>query len=805
MHPQPTPADPDSSLLARLGRWRRLAWLVLLVERVWPVIVPPLCIAGLFVAAALFDILPMLPAWLHLAVLVVTVAVIVGLLARGVWRLRLPDSEAAARRLERDSHWPHRPLDALMDRPVGGADQPLTQALWRAHRARVVAAIDAVRLSLPQSDMAARDPWGLRAAVLLLLVIAATVGHADWHRRLDDAVTLRLRGLGLAPDMVELWITPPAYTRKAPILLKADGSGAAEETNDRPAVAVPSGSTILSVLSGGWGGAHLVIDGHSLDFQRQGDGSQRIEAELRDGSRLSVRQSGLTVAAWPIEVVPDAVPSIAWEGDPEPGEQGRLRLSFKASDDYGVAKAWLEVRRMGAPPGEGGLTVALPMPTGQAGETVVSGWFDLTAHPWAGLPVTMQPVVQDAAGQQGQGEPVTVTLPERTFSNPVAAAVVDARRKVTEDLAAVPEAQSLLDRIGSDPALFNDDLKAFLMLRAARHAMASDRFDLAEVQELMWNGALRIEEGDLASAQRSLEDARQALEQAVEEGASAAELQRLLDQFQQALERYMQALAERGGDQQAQPMTGGGETVTDDELRDMVQTMRDMVQSGSRDALRQMVQDMSRLLDGLQAGAGRQGEGTAGQGLKELRDLVRRQQEMLDQSHQRSQPAEDGLSRPGQGGGKNRAGRDGDGDKAAQAQDAMRKSLDGIVGKLGPSAGAHAAESLGQAGSAMGEAAGELRNGNWLGAADAQAQALDLMRQAAREALEQMSGGVMSRDPLGRPMRGGGTADDGATKIPDRSEVQRSRDLLEEIRRRAGDYQRPEPERDYLRRLLRQF
>jgi len=66
-------------------------------------------------------------------------------------------------------------------------------------------------------------------------------------------------------------------------------------------------------------------------------------------------------------------------------------------------------------------------------------------------------------------------------------------------------------------------------------------------------------------------------------------------------------------------------------------------------------------------------------------------------------------------------------------------------------------------------------------------------------------GGMVPRDPLGRATRNGGTADDGTTRIPEQSEVQRSRDLLNEIRRRAGEYQRPEPERDYLHRLLRQF
>lgn len=800
MQLSPPPAEPDAALLARLGRWRRAAWAALLWERLWPLLLPPLCVAGLFLSLALFDVLPLLPGWLHGLVLAVTAGLLAALLARAAIRLKLPRPDQAARRLERDSGLAHRPLDALADRPAGAEGDPVAQALWQAHRRRAAALVGSLRLTLPHPDMAARDPWGLRAAVLLLLVIAGSHGGSDWSRRLDRALSPSLGDMGVGPDSLEVWITPPAYTRVAPILLHPDQPGEA-----RP-LPLPAGSAVLAVLSGGWGQAKLEVDGNATPFQPQGDGSQRIETQVQAGHLLAVRQGGLKVASWSVAVVADAVPSIAFDAEPEAGERSRLRLALSASDDYGLAKAWVEMRRMGAPAGDEAAAIALPLPGGQPRNVTLAGWFDLTAHPWAGLPVTLQPVVQDALGQTGMGEPMTVTLPERVFANPVAAAIVDVRRRVTEDLAAVPEALFLLDRVGADPGLFNDDLKAFLMLRAARHAMAADRFDLAEVQDLMWNGALRIEEGDLASAERSLEEARQALERAVEEGAPAAELERLLDQFQQALERTMQAMAERADPGEIPPLGARGDTITDDELRQMVESLRDMAQSGAREALKQMLQDLSHLLDSLQAGPRQQAGGPAQEGMKELRELARRQQQMLDQSHSRAQAqGQQGPGQQGQQGPQGQGGQGAAGAQAAQAQEAMRKALAEAARKLGQGLG-EAPRGLGEAGEAMGEAAGELRGGRWGNAADAQAQALELMRQAAREAVEQMGGGaVVPRDPLGRPLRNGGTTDDGTTRIPDQAEVQRSRDLLNEIRRRAGEYQRPEPERDYLRRLLRQF
>ncbi|MCH7957081.1 MAG: DUF4175 family protein, partial [Proteobacteria bacterium] len=61
-------------------------------------------------------------------------------------------------------------------------------------------------------------------------------------------------------------------------------------------------------------------------------------------------------------------------------------------------------------------------------------------------------------------------------------------------------------------------------------------------------------------------------------------------------------------------------------------------------------------------------------------------------------------------------------------------------------------------------------------------------------------------DPFGRRPGGAyGARIDGAVKIPDQMEVRRAREILDELRRRAGERQRPKTERNYIDRLLRRF
>jgi hypothetical protein len=61
------------------------------------------------------------------------------------------------------------------------------------------------------------------------------------------------------------------------------------------------------------------------------------------------------------------------------------------------------------------------------------------------------------------------------------------------------------------------------------------------------------------------------------------------------------------------------------------------------------------------------------------------------------------------------------------------------------------------------------------------------------------------RDPFGRPLSNNGTYDQGDVKIPDDNMLQKSRQILDELRRRAGERSRPEIELDYIERLLKRF
>lgn len=757
----------------RLPRLMARARLVLLWERLWPVLWLPLGIIGGLIGLAWLDVLPLLPGWLHGVLVQGGLLAALIALGYGLSRLRLPDDAETRRRIEADSALPHRPLQSLGDRPAGDLTDPDTALLWQVHQARLIRLLPSLRIGLPDPAMTRRDPWGLRAIPILLLVLGLFVGWGSLGDRLRHGFSPDWGTMAAPAVQVQAWITPPAYTNGAPVMLTAGGGSAT----------VPAGSKLLVLMQGGEGDGTLSVDGgRGIPFLRLGADSHRLELAPLSGSRLTVRLNGRTQADWTIQVLADEPPAIAFAEPPASDPQGRTRFDIHAQDDYGVAKAWVEILPVQRPADAEPLRVDLPLTPGR--EAASGSWHDLTSHRWAGLPVQAIPVTEDGAGQQGRGEPVTFDLPQRQFRHPIARALVELRQMLAADgETARPSVLHGLDALSGHPDLFGGDETAFLAMRVTGWRLLYDRSAEAvgSAMDLLWQTALRIEEGRTPDAQRALAEAAEALDKALAENAPQAVIEQLMAQLQAAMNDYLQALAESGQPLPPEALPPNADILNQSDLQDMLEQMRSLSETGAREAARQMLSQLQQMMQGLQMAP----SSGAQQALDKLGQLAQQQRQLMQQG----------------------------GPGAAEQQEGLRRDLGEAMRQMGESLGQIPAE-LGAAEQAMREAGKQLRQGQ--DAKGAQQQALDQLRQgmqAGQQMAQQQGGGLAvipegaqpspGRDPLGRRLGTG--LDDDSVKVPAKSNIQKSREVLDELRRRAGESQRPAAERDYLHRLLKQF
>lgn len=873
--------EPVRSLTAaRLA----LAW-----ERLWPALWPAVGVSGLFLAVAWLDVPARLPGWLHLLVLVGFLAAFVAVLRAGLHGIRLPTTDEARRRIERDSNLPHRPLGTLKDRMAAGNGDPFATALWRAAQDRARRQTGELAVRPPHPNVAARDPWALRAAVLLLLVVAGTVAWGDWGQRFGNALSPRLSLGGIAgPEALDVWVTPPDHTGQPPILLTrrtppvdgsapgtADGGaadGTAEARPERRAVPIPAGSRLLAKVTGGYGTPKLVAnDGQEIPFEAVGGDAWQVEAPITAGKRIAVRQGGRELESWEVVLVPDQAPGIAFRTPPAATERFSTRMEYTAADDYGITHVTATVRLVTPVPeaiDRTPIVLPLPLPGTAPREVQGVGFHDLTPHPWAGLDVTIRLEATDAAGQVGSSPDRPFTLPERPFNHPIARAIIEERKKLTlgGDGMRQPVARALAEMSARPDAYFGD-LTAFLALRSVVGRLLLDKEPkaIAEVQATLWETALRIEDGGLSLAERDLRDAQQRLMEALDRDASEAEIDQLMQELEQAMQAFLDALEERmrqamenGQPLPELPMDPEARTLDRSDLERMLEQMRELSRTGSRDAARQMLSQLQQMLENLQTGQmGQQDMEQAErmtESMRQLQDLAQRQRELMDETFRQSQqdgsdefqagqqgqdqgqssPGQQGPNRqgraprqgaapmPGPGDGQDRnGGEPGESQDMAARQEALRRQLGDLMRQFGETGG-DIPRPLGRAERAMRDAEQALRQGTPGDAVEPQGQALDELQQGlqdmARQMMQQMMavpgqqpgqlprmGRMPGRDPLGRQLPGNGMSTGEQVRIPEEADVQRAREILDELRRRSGEQNRPRQELDYIDRLLDRF
>lgn len=805
-----------------------LARFALLWEALWPNLWPVLGVMGIFAALVLFDVLPLLPGWLHAVILAANAAALFWALWSGLRRFRLPGAGAAKRRLEQDSAIAHRPLTTLIDMPSGNSSDPGTAVLWQIHLARAAAAVKNLRVRLPRPGLARRDPYALRLAIAIVIIVGVALAGGDAERRLARAVSPNLPGFtAVQTATLELWVTPPAYTALPPRLLASADESAVDTAHAGAALGLPAGSRLLALVNQGKGTPQLHIGNAANDLEPAGENAWRIDVALPDEGRsvVAVVQSGDTLGSWTFDIAADTVPEITFAEPPEGSRRNALRIAYRVRDDYGVAAVRAEIF---GPSGSGSgglkpLVVDLPPPVGDPRDGESASFHDLTAHPWAGLDVSLQLVATDSPGQEGRSDRLSVKLPERVFNHPVARQIIAERRA----LALAPDRRlriaGELHAIAIRPGNYGNDISVFLGLMTARSRLVHNNQEGAvdSVLSLLWKTALRVEDGTLSLAEQDLRNIQQRLQDAIARNADSEEIARLMDELREALDRFLDALAENLLEQlQNQDVTNIPQADADTEIMDrdalqqMLDRLEELARSGDRDAAQQLLSQLQQMLENLQNQpmAGQpQGPSQAQEMMRELRDIVRRQQELYDRTFRNQQqdtenPEQAAASR--------------------EAQNEVRRQLGELMRLLGERTG-RIPQNLGNAERAMRDAESALSQGQSEDALESQGLALEELRQGANNmALQlfrqqnpgqaQQPGpgltpipGQEGRDPLGRRFdseKSLGFAPDSGGRSP-RSTfgAERALKIQEELRQRLRDSGRPQDELQYIDRLLRRF
>jgi len=851
-----TPDTTNETDLPRaVERHIALARLTLTVEKAWPTAAALLVVAALFSALAWSGIVDSLPTALHWLLLAAFGLGALLVLLVGLWPWTLPSRADAIADLERSSGLDHRPLRSLLDRATSGIG---SASLWRAHVSRLRGELAKLANRLPRADLTRYDPFALRFVALTLALVTAVLAGPSAYDRFARA--MQPAPLDDAPPALEAWVTPPAYTGRPPIYLNREGA----EAPDGP-IAVPKGA-VLSLRAGSLGSApdlHVPSNRGVVAFQPKGGDSFALDREIEADGTYELGLRGRLIDSWTFSVTDDLPPTIALTQPPQRAVSGALDMRYLARDDYGVASGAADfalapeandipltrIAESDLPPIRAEVEPPhVALTAGGGRKTVEATQFvDLQSHPWAGLVVDLTLSATDDAGQTAYSEPERLELPARSFEKPLARAIIEQRQRLAFDPNSLPTVTRALDALTREPEAYIDNLNTYLALRAAYWRLKEARHspDLDGIYELLWTTAVSLEDGDLSLAARALREAQENLMKALEDGASNAEIEKLMAELKKALDRYLEAMMAQAEFSPQNQLPGYFEdqnALERSDLDRMLAEIGKLAGSGARDKAREMLSQMQSILENLQAANPNPqltpGEQAMTDALDEMMKMLRDQQELMDETfkEEQRQSAEtmQGLQAPenyqgapsqglpgrGETGQTPAPGAEGEGRGAGALradQEALQQQLDALRKKLGE-AGVDVPGAMDDAGGAMGDAARSLADGQPGAATADQGAAIEALQRGAQALADQflsgregaqgqmgMGSGLSGRDPLGRPNGARGSSLSNDVTVPEEFDVERARRILEELRRRASEVERPPSELDYLNRLLERF
>ncbi len=761
-----------------------------------------------------------------------------------------------------DATLPGRPIQALMDDAAIGADDADSMNVWRAHQSRMAARTEGAKPVQPDLRVSGRDPFALRYAALLLFLVALLFGSI-WRVGTVGNLAGASAAVPNGPTW-EGWVEPPRYTGLPtvylnditdPTLRVAQGStitlrlygevGALDVTETVSPIGSETPTEGAALL------AQEFTVTRSGNISINGDGGRSWSVDLVTDAPPQIEITGPAEATAVGEMT---LPFAARDDYGVEFGSAQITLDLDAIDRrYGLATQ---------PDPREAIVVPLPTPiTGDRRDYAESLIENFSQHPFSNLPVIVTLTAQDALEQTTQAEGTPMTLPGRRFFDPMAAAVIEQRRDLLWAAANVGRIAQVLRAISHRPEDVFRSETAYLRLRTilrriealAPYGLSSTQQD--EIALAMWDLAIMLEEGDLSDALERLRRAQEQLAEAMKNGASDQEIAELMQELRDASDDYIRQLsrqAQQEGEQSDERQSAENSMqMTQDDLQAMMDRIQELMEQGRMAEAQQALQELQQMMENMRVtqGQGQGGQSPGEQAMEGLAETLREQQGLSDQAFRDLQEqfnpgAQAGESQDnegrngGQGRGQSHEGQGGQGqgngeqqgDNQAQGsgsladrQQALRQELGRQQGNLpgaGTPEGDAARDALDRAGRAMDGAEEALREDDYAGAIDQQSEAMEALREGMRNLGEAMAQEqrnqpgqgtaegnrqAQNRDPLGRNAGSNGSMGTDEGLLQGEDVYRRARELLDEIRRRSGDGDRPDIELEYLKRLLDRF
>lgn len=631
-------------------------------------------------------------------------------------KFKRPSETKILKRVQEDNNLDYRPLEILKDAP-SGIYTTLKKRLWRISSKRAAEDSHHIRMSFPTLCVSFLDHFGFRLMAFITFFAGMVIaGGQAYDRAMQGLVPFG--GLGSNASLnYTIWIKAPSYTGLGDIVFDKTS---AEDQKTFPII--PEGSTIKATVDGLWGPAWLklyvgdtkilsksfahiedesfmtetTVPSYDLPQSTTAKETKETSGAIGQNGTLNLRNLIRNFVSLDYTYRPDETPTLIWSDEKKDAAQSNtkkektknkkpeisadkyeenpkkissgeaqdfgMRFPITMQDDYGIKSLEVHLKLADSvtdkPYYNGENHFTKPISTAAGSSYSTNSFFDLSAHPYAGLPVKITITAIDDAGQKATTTPRLFTLKERVFSHLLAQKLVNMRKKLIWDgVAAAPNIAFDLKFQLQYPEDMRDNPSIWLALKNVKAHLenAKSNQDIAPIIETLWTIALDLEDMGLSKAARDLERITSKITRALRSSKTPdTEKLALFNEYREKMARYLDKLREFNENRDTDSADISEDLMRDllnpAPLQEMLDQMELLAENGDYDSLEDMIADLQSLLESFALGGGMPPELKAMQkGLDVMQGLIDNQKHLLAETQELAKRIPESIKLPQKG------------------------------------------------------------------------------------------------------------------------------------------------------------
>ncbi len=702
------------------------------------------------------------------------------------------------------------PLTALEDRP---ASMHYNKKIWYLHKSSIIDNLKNINFILPNISLTKYDPLYIRYLLFLFISLAFFWSYKN-NKIYENVFGWKNFSNYINQDNyfdLKAWYKPPEYTKLKEKLIPI------QKKNDTIRVdeVVPINSELKVFIKSNKKNFSVEEREKPLEVKRNEKNNYEFSLLLDKNKNVIINYVNKKHVVFNLLVTKDKKPKIEILSAPSVVNESSLSFISKTTDDYGIKKIILNIRR----PipfkhfEEEYLSFNLYLNEAMQQNTkLVESYFYkyLADIIWAGSDTYIEIIASDFINQSTKFSD-RIKIPKKNFNNNTAIEILKIREKLAKNKIAKNEGKKIFTQLfDANQGLLNDENISVIYKENLKLFNSTDIIEFSLKNELFKNLYILaevIDEGDFYQAKKNLEQVEQSLFDSVKQN-DTEKVSTNVNKLKEKIESLLDLENDKNSNNNFDKLNS--ENIKD-EIEELAQQIEDLLKTGTKEGVEEKIQKLKQLSENIKNPNNN----------KELENKQKEKQEFINKLsellNEQEKVMEETFNRAAERGKFEQSSEGSGGKSPKEKQEDLRNTLGSVIREIGASEN-EIPQDLGRADRAMRQASRDLENGRPDEASNAQGRAVEMIQRSINKinSKEYMSkspefadkgkedGNNKEKEYLAdnQNIEYQGTSAGGTVELSSKKKIKKASKIADELYNRFNEEDRSSKDKKYIKNLL---